>query len=141
MILATTLLITLCSLSPANADPALDQVLDAIRMVETGGQPDAGRGSHGDGGSAIGPFQIHVEYWRDSGVPGEYGDCAEPLYARRVVLAYWQRYCPGALAKHDAEVLARTHNGGPSGSKRASTLPFWKKVRVELDKSPTRLGG
>ena len=134
MILAAMLLISACATSAANSDVATEQVLDAIRTVETGGAPDAGRGSNGDGGSAIGPFQIHLEYWKDSGVPGRYDDCRDLAYARRVVLAYWQRYCPEALATHDVEVLARTHNGGPAGAKRASTLVFWKKVKRELDK-------
>ena len=135
MILLATLLIGLCAPSPRSADVALDRVLEAIRSVETGNRPDSGRGSIGDGGSAIGPFQIHYEYWKDSAVPGRYEDCRDCDYARRVVIAYWHRYCPDAVIMHDAEVLARTHNGGPTGAKRDSTLPFWKKVKLELDKA------
>jgi hypothetical protein len=123
--------------SPASvAAPAytLLEILNAIRVVETRGTPNSGRDTGGDSGRAIGPFQIHYAYWKDAGLPGSYEDCRDMDYARRVVLAYWRRYCPKALAEHDPEVLARTHNGGPAGAKHGSTLPFWKKVRAELER-------
>ena len=41
-----------------------DDALRAIREVETGGLPDHGRGAVGDGGKALGPFQIHAAYGR-----------------------------------------------------------------------------
>ena len=125
MILAATILVAVCAPRTVSSDYTLDQILDAIRIVETGKRPDSGRSSNGDGGRALGPFQIHSEYWKDARVPGKYDDCRDLAYARRVVLAYWCRYCPEALARLDAEVLARTHNGGPTGAKRDSTLPFW----------------
>jgi hypothetical protein len=133
--LLAAILVTLCAPRAVSSDYTLDQILGAIRTVETGARPDSGRGSNGDGGRALGPFQIHVEYWKDAAVPGRYEDCRDVEYARRVVIAYWRRYCPQALADLDAEVLARTHNGGPAGAKRDSTLPFWKKVRLELTRS------
>jgi hypothetical protein len=134
MILAATLLALFAAPVPDSASHhSLPQILAAIRSVETRGLPDSGRDSGGDGGRAIGPFQIHLAYWKDAGLPGKYEDCRDIEYARKVVQAYWRRYCPAALAELDAEVLARTHNGGPSGAKRASTLPFWKKVRRELE--------
>jgi hypothetical protein len=135
MLLASALLTIACTPS-APADYTLLQILDAIRVVETRGTPEAARDKGGDGGRAIGPFQIHWAYWKDAGLPGKYEDCRDMDYARRVVLAYWRRYCPQALADHDAEVLARTHNGGPAGAKHDSTLPFWKKVRRELKAPP-----
>jgi hypothetical protein len=138
MILAATILAALCAPQNVSSDYTLNQILDAIRIVETGGRSDAGRGSNGDGGRALGPFQIHVEYWKDTGLPGKYDDCRDLSYSRSVVLAYWRRYCPEALAELNAEVLARTHNGGPAGAKRDSTLPFWKKVRLELERSARR---
>lgn len=137
MILATTLLALFAApLTAASPDYTLPQILDAIRVVETRGLPHSGRDSGGDSGRAIGPFQIHLAYWKDAGLPGKYEDCRDMDYARRVVQAYWRRYCPKALAALDAEVLARTHNGGPTGAKRDSTLPFWKKVRRELETPP-----
>jgi len=137
MFFAAALLAVIASPAPSVAhEHTLLEVLDAIRVVETRGTPNSGRDSGGDSGRAIGPFQIDYSYWKDAGLPGKYEDCRDMDYARRVVLAYWRRYCPNALAEHDAEILARTHNGGPSGAKRDSTLPFWKKVQKELDKAP-----
>ncbi len=111
---------------------SLDEILDAIRTVESGGHKDGGRHATGDGGRAIGPFQIHREHWLDAGVAGRFEDCRDPKYAREIVIAYWKRWCPEALERRDAEVLARTHNGGPTGAKKASTLRYWAKVERAL---------
>lgn len=107
-----------------------DEVLDAIRQVETGGQKNGGRDAVGDGGAALGPFQIHRVYWQDSGVPGRYEQCKDPVYARRVVVAYMARYAKGA----DAESMARIHNGGPNGARKPATLKYWEKVKKVLDR-------
>jgi hypothetical protein len=111
---------------------SVPEILNAIRTVETGGSPDGGRGAIGDRGEALGPYQIHRAYWEDARVAGTYEDCRDPDYARGVVLAYWKRYCPQALETRDAEMLARIHNGGPSGAAKTSTLQFWRKVEREL---------
>jgi hypothetical protein len=113
----------------------VDEILSAVRFVETGGAPDEGRCAVGDGGRAIGPFQIHRAYWQDAGLPGAFEDCRDPEYARAVVLAYWRRYCPRALDDLDAEALARVHNGGPTGDRRESTRGFWRKVEGVLEAS------
>lgn len=118
----------------ASTQPSLDDILAALRAVETGGSKSGGRHATGDGGSAIGPYQIHRNYWADARLPGRFEDCRDPAYARAVVLAYWRRYAPKALAALDAEVLARVHNGGPDGHKEACTLPFWNKLRRELER-------
>ncbi|MBI5362961.1 MAG: hypothetical protein HZA53_07255 [Planctomycetes bacterium] len=112
----------------------LEQILDALRLVETGGEKDGGRNSTGDSGGAIGPYQIHRAYWIDARVPGRWEDCRDPRYARAVVIAYWKRYCPKALEALDPETLARVHNGGPDGAREKSTLPFWRKVERALAK-------
>jgi hypothetical protein len=110
----------------------LDEILAALRHVETGGAPDDGRNAIGDGGRAIGPYQIHQAYWQDAGLPGAFEDCRDPSYARAVVLAYWQRYCPRALSDLDAETLVRIHNGGPKGDKKEATFGFWRRVETTL---------
>jgi Destabilase len=122
------------ALRPASADApwTLDELLDAIRQVESGGLKDGGRKATGDGGKAIGPYQIHKPYWEDSKVPGAHDDCRDPAYARKVVLAYWKRYAPKSLASVDAQSLARVHNGGPDGAKQDCTLTFWSKVERQL---------
>jgi hypothetical protein len=108
------------------AAPGVRQLLRAMAAVESGHDPSA----VGDGGRAIGPYQIHRAYWADAGVPGRWEYCREARYARRVVLAYWQRYCPGALRTGDAEILSRIHNGGPQGHRKPVTQRYWTKVQV-----------
>lgn len=100
----------------------------AVRHVESRGRCDV----VGDGGRAIGPYQIHHAYWKDSGVPGRWEQCRDRAYAERVMKAYWRRYCPKALKANDWQTLARVHNGGPAGHKRKQTEVYWKKVRVAL---------
>jgi predicted chitinase len=65
-------------------------------------------------------------------VPGRYEDCRDASYARAVAVAYWQRWCPDALAEVDAETLARVHNGGPRGMRKSATLAYWRKVSAAL---------
>lgn len=123
--------------APAEAAAArytLDEILLALRRVETGGERHGGRHAVGDGGVAIGPYQIQRAYWADSRVPGRYEDCRDPRYARAVVLAYWKRYCPKALEALDAQTLVRVHNGGPDGHREDCTLKFWRKIERELVK-------
>lgn len=111
---------------------SLDEILDALRSTESGDQPNGGRDAKGDGGHALGPYQIHRPYFVDAGVPGSYEDCRDPDYSRRVVIAYWKRWCPDALEHRNAEVLARIHNGGPQGACKASTLAYWRRVERTL---------
>ena len=101
------------------------EFFDAVRHVESRGRCDA----VGDGGRAIGPYQIHRSYWKDSGVPGRYEQCRDRAYAERVMKAYWSRYCPKAWESRDWQTLARVHNGGPDGHRQRSTTAYWNKVR------------
>jgi len=114
---------------PVNTD--MRSLLDAIREVETGNHP-APHSAVGDGGRSLGPYQIGWRYWRDSGVAGQYQSVRNPTYAERVILAYWKRYCPAALARRDWQVLARIHNGGPTGHRDRDTLAYWRKVRDRM---------
>lgn len=119
--------------APAPAPYTLGEVLDALRLVETGGMKAEGRHAIGDGGRAIGPYQIHRGYWADAKLGGAHEDCRDPAYARRVVVSYWKRFAPDALARVDAETLARVHNGGPDGFRQDCTLGFWKKVQRQMN--------
>lgn len=112
-------------------DDGLRPLFDAIRQVESGGNDNA----VGDGGRSIGPYQIQRAYWQDSRVPGRWEDCYRRAYAERVMLAYWRRYCPAALEARDWERLARVHNGGPTGHRKAATAGYWKKVQIKLKRS------
>lgn len=111
------------------------RLLSAIREVETGSQPASGRNAVGDNGRSVGPYQIQKPYWRDSGVNGRYAHVRNPQYAERVMLAYWRKYCPTALARGDWRTLARVHNGGPDGDRKAATLKYWQRVKRALEES------
>lgn len=118
-----TILISLCL--PAGNDAG--RLLDAMERVESGG-----RDVIGDDGRSRGPLQIQRDYWRDSGVPGRYEQVSDRAYARRVVMRWWDRYCPGAVVRGDWERLARCHNGGPNGHRKAATARYWQRVRREM---------
>ena len=116
---------------PTIAQADLRPLLEAIREAETGNHPDPAN-ARGDDGRALGPYQITREYWKDSGVPGQYEFVRNRAYAERVMIAFWQRYCPEALARGDWRRLAKVHNGGPRGPEMAKTVRYWLKVRRAL---------
>lgn len=103
----------------------------ALHQVETSGRHGA---ILGDGGKALGPLQIHRAYHADSGIAGDYSRCADLSYSRQVVAAYLKRYAPRAWAKGDTATLARVHNGGPAGHRKAATIPYANKVQRILRK-------
>jgi len=103
----------------------------AMRHVETGGMAQP-QDAMGDNGRSIGPYQISRAYWADSGVRGDWKSCRDRAYAEAVMLAFWKRHCPVALRLKDFETLARVHNGGPWGHRKAATLPYWKKIQVRV---------
>lgn len=118
----------------AAAQPS-ERLLDAIRQVESGGREDL----VGDGGRAIGPYQIHRAYWVDAvradpSLGGKYEDCKREAYARRVVRAYLSHYGKGKTS----EQLARMHNGGRGILKRVNsaawhrTTQYWRKVKEAM---------
>lgn len=103
-------------------------------MVESGGRDDV---PDGDRGAAIGPYQIHRTYWQDAisaapGLGGDYQDCRNRRYAEAVIAAYMQKWAPEAWQRGEAETIARIHNGGPEGHRRAATLGYWRRVRARL---------
>ena len=110
--------------------------LDAIRRVETGGLPNAGKGAVGDKGASIGPYQIQRAYHTDARMKsGKYEDCStDATYSEQTMLAYFARYAPKALESKDWETLARVHNGGPKGHTKKATLGYWAKVKKEMSK-------
>lgn len=115
-----------------------ESLLDAIMVVESGGNPKA----VGDGGKAIGAYQIHRGYWQDAveydkSLCGTYRDCFDPAYARRVVIAYLSRHAHAGATDED---LARLHNGGcnifrKKGTKAwHNTTAYWKKIQRQLER-------
>ena len=106
-------------------------LLRAIRMVESGGVE---RPRDGDGGRAIGEYQIWHSYWQDSRVPGFYRQCRERAYAERVVLAYLSRYCPAALAAGDWRACANMHHLGATAARRGEVDErYLEKVKASLE--------
>ncbi len=111
-----------------------EQILAAIRFVESGDRDDV---PDGDDGKAIGPYQIHRVYWQDAlraepALGGDYQDCRSRAYAERVIAAYMRRWIPAQWDAGDAEIIARVHNGGPLGPDKAATWPYWERVRERL---------
>lgn len=112
------------------ADAPLDSIfVRAIHQVETSGKFGAIKG---DKGNALGPFQIHRHYWKDSGVEGSYEQCADYKYSVRVMTAYMNRYGREYITSKNYEALARLHNGGPNWRKKDQTAFYWLKVKKEM---------
>ena len=124
-----------CPLSTVNCPlSTVPGLLAAIRQVESGGNDRA----VGDGGRSIGPYQIQIPYWTDGG--GDAGryrlDAWHANRCETIILGYWRRYCPAALAAGDMQTLARVHNGGPKwtkGKRRAATANYWRKVQAVME--------
>lgn len=103
-------------------------LFNAIRQVESGGEltPYA----VGDNGRSIGPYQISYGYWldayrADNSIGGTWAMVVDGNYAEQVILAYWNRHAPKNATW---EVLARIHNGGPSGHSKPETQRYWERV-------------
>ena len=109
----------------------LENFIKAIHQVESGGKLGA---IVGDNGRALGPFQIHKRYWADVApqIGGRYQDVTDFNYAKKVMIAYFLKYAKDALHNKDWEKLAKIHNGGPKGYKKASTEKYWQKVKAKL---------
>ena len=131
--LYTALAASLSLLTPQTVlgaqDDPMDRLLDAIAMVESHNQPTA----TGDGGRAVGMYQIHRAYWMEGtrilGVDWAYYDARDPEKARQVVRAYLCHYGQGRSLLD----LARIHNGGPRGWEKAATLTYAYKIKQILN--------
>ena len=115
----------------------------ALHKVEASMRVGAIRG---DKGAALGPYQIHRGYWKDSRVKGNYSQCANLAYSRKVATAYFKHYSAKRVERYkeqkktvtnawdvgDCKVLARMHNGGPKGYRKKSTLKYWRKIQEAM---------
>jgi len=118
-----TFLALLLALPAYSAPP--ESFWKALHHVETSGRLGPIKG---DNGAALGPLQIHRVYFQDSGVKGSYSQVADLAFARRVATAYLKRYAPKAWERGDVVTLARVHNGGPLGHRKAATQSYARKV-------------
>lgn len=124
MISALLLCGAMCVPPPPGTD--VDGILRAISYVESKHKDSA----IGDDGKAIGRYQIHESFWKDAvkydpSIGGKYEDCKDPVYARKVVIAYHSRYAPN----WNLATVAGIHNGGPKAYTYASTESYRNKVR------------
>ena len=83
-------------------------LLPAIRTVETGGSPNNGLGAVGDGGKAIGPYQIWAIYHTDAAERDKtldnYRRCLNSTsYSEQVIKIYMHRYARDAAMRLDQE--------------------------------------
>ena len=128
-----TAFLLLCQATTSANDP-FPATLKAILWVESSGNPEA----IGDGGRAIGPYQIHRAYWTDATrvlrVDWPYSDARDPVKAAAAVRAYTAHYAAHYRQPWTAETIARIHNGGPRGWEKASTLVYWAKVAAAMGK-------
>lgn len=118
----------------------MKRFLAALAMVESGNDSNA----VGDGGMALGVYQIHRAYYIDArrqmvkeGTPASFflgydADVKNHFVAELLVRAYMRRYVPEAYESNEWEALARTHNGGPRGATNPNTLAYWLKVKTKM---------
>ena len=129
-ILSTTIAAVITAVAPPKDAPAIDHALYAMRIVESNNNPDA----VGDGGKAIGIYQVWRIYWLDGlrftpSIGGEYEDCFDPEYAEKIVRSNLGGYCTKRRLGREPTVFdfLRMHNGGPNAHKATG------KKRKNLD--------
>jgi len=121
------------SSAPSVAGPPavrIEKLIAAIGSVESNHDDSA----VGDSGRSRGRYQISRAYWIDGGgLSRRYGrDVTDAARCRLVMIGYWKRYARVALTAGNLETLARIHNGGPRGDRKAATVPYWRKVRAAM---------
>ena len=99
----------------------------------------------GDHGKAVGRYQIHMsviaDVNRNYGTSYKAADRTDASKAREIMekyLAHWARHYERTQGRPATdEIKARIWNGGPSGWRKASTLPYWQKVKAAMDSQNT----
>lgn len=119
----------------AVSSPGTDDLLDAIALVESNNRANA----VGDGGSAVGAYQIRPIFLRDvNRILGwskyELADRFDPVKSRAMARVYLDHYGRG-LTMIDQ---ARHYNGGPRGHLKRATEPFARKIQAALDAASHR---
>lgn len=103
----------------------------ALEQVESAGRCDA----VGDAGKSLGALQIQraviVDVNETFGTTYRWTDAHDRDKARAICALYLTRYCSESATLEEG---ARTWNGGPSGNRKEATKPYWRKVRLELDR-------
>jgi len=137
MIIVILVLITIC-LMAAYSHASDSQNIESLHRAIL--KQEGWKGKPGDGGKALGPYQIWHSYWLDATefdktIGGKYEDVNNLKYARKVFDAYMRRYATvkrlGRVATW--EDIARIHNGGPNGYKKSATDKYWNGVKSYLE--------
>ena len=118
-------------------------LMDYLRIVETGDPgdyPESRSYAIGKNGE-LGPLQITKQYVDDCNriikkEEFDYEMRTQMSICRAMVLIYWDHYAtPERLGREPRmEDLARIHNGGPEGWKKASTESYWYRVKMVMDR-------
>ncbi len=111
-------------------------LMPVLASVESGNNPNA----VGDGGKAVGIYQIHPGYVQDvnriARTAYTLDDRKDPVKAAEMVTIYLthygERYVRITGNEINLEALARMHNGGPNGWKMQATESYWKKCGTLL---------
>ena len=106
---------------------SLLKLLAAIAVVES----NVDDHTVGDGGDAIGRYQIHAKAVEDVNkfynTDFSWRQMHDPASAEWVALLYLQLYLK-AVPNAGLEDAARIWNGGPDGWRQGCTLAYWHKV-------------
>ena len=117
---------------------ALEHLLDAIALVESNNRANA----VGDGGSAVGAYQIRPIFLRDiNRILGwnkyQLADRWDPEKSRAMARVYMNHYGRGKTLIE----MACQYNGGPRGHLKRATEPFAVKIQAALDAAVRAHGG
>lgn len=115
--------------APGNAVAGIDDLLDAIALVESNNRANA----VGDGGSAVGAYQIRPIFLRDvNRILGwskyELADRFDPEKSRAMARVYLNNYG----ARRTLIEMAHQYNGGPRGHLKRATEPFAVKIQAAM---------
>ena len=105
----------------------------AIRIVESSCNPQAFNESE----NAKGYYQIRPIYVEDvnriAKTSYQHDDAYDQKKAEEMIRIYAEHYCKIRKIPLTYENVARLHNGGSKGHLKKATLPYWKKVKKELE--------
>lgn len=117
--------------------PATD-IYEAIAYAESRGIDCA----VGDNGKALGRYQIHKIYVNDVNRIAKTNytyddrlDAEKSLAMVKIYLDYYgRRYTILTGKPVTDEVMARSHNGGPDGFRKQSTVAYWNRVKEIMER-------
>ncbi len=104
------------------------QLAAAIIAVESGGNDLA----VGDGGRAIGAFQIHRGVVQDVNRIYKTQFTHSGMTNRSNATIVFEKYLTIYGRGKSTEELARIWNGGPNGHKKSVTINYWQKVKTRF---------